>query len=189
MPKVSHNQLKTVLTKACLGAGVMRGVAEDIAGALVKLNGDELKTCIKELCDALDRFDKETPISAEPEQRGNTVTVSKANLLHHGPSLVELATILSDHGKTLLIEQMDCPNCLQALAKASSVNGKIEKTPSGAVFTFQSAKEDTAPEPRPTRAHVDRALWARLLNHAHATMVPSDAASQADAGAGNNDND
>ncbi|MEM9734270.1 MAG: DUF3726 domain-containing protein [Pseudomonadota bacterium] len=189
MPEVSHNQLITVLTKSCLGAGVVRGVAEDVAGALAQLDGNELKTCITELCDALSRFDHKSAVLVTPERHGNTSIISKASLLHHGPSLVELATILSDDGKTLLIEQMDCPNCLQALAKAASINGKIKETPSGAVFTFQNAEDKTAALPKPARAHVDRALWAKLLHYAHATMVPSDAASQADAGAGDGYND
>ncbi|MEL7273633.1 MAG: DUF3726 domain-containing protein [Pseudomonadota bacterium] len=194
MPEVSHNQLAVTLTKACVGAGVARGVAEDVAQALAALTNQEREAALTELCKALDSFDNygSQPTTLRRDGDRDITTISQGNLLHNGPGLVELAIVLADDGGALLVQQIDYPHCFKALVAAKG-GGRMEETSSGTVLTFKEERTDLiAPTPargQANRAQVDRALWARLLHHAHATMVPSDAASQADAGAGDGDND
>lgn len=186
MPDVSQNQLITTTAKACIGAGVARGVAEDMGFAIAALPADVLDTFIPELCAALQSFRAASDPNMVPRKRGADFVFEKATVLNHGPGLVDMAMIIAGDG-AVVVERVDHPILLKALVDNAALQGSVSNQQDGTHITFQPNAR-LAPATQ-SRAHMERGAWAELLSYAHATMVPNDAASQADAGAGASDND
>ncbi|MEL6505250.1 MAG: hypothetical protein AAFQ10_12445 [Pseudomonadota bacterium] len=191
MATLSNNQLVTTLCKACIGVGVARGIAEDISQALAKLGDNELNKAIEELNLALKAYDPNDKDLAKPQMIDRGYMFPEARLLHHGPSIVEWANAVGDGNEVILVSIFDCPCCLEALVKFAEQPGQLLRTKAGLELDFSIDRLEYMPPGGfyVSRVELMQAEWDEILEYSRNTMVPSDASSQADAGAGDSDND
>ncbi|MEP1208944.1 MAG: hypothetical protein ABJM29_13640 [Rhizobiaceae bacterium] len=201
---ISANQWRVSILKACIGAHVARGVAEDIADAALAL----LELNQNPLASLLDRLDGFQPSAPTPPWPGSTQSASLGPLqvLHHGPSLVDMAQAgiacaceIDDLALLLGLAQSRLYS--HGISFEYSRNGtdwqsvsvvahnRITQTDNGPIWLRKTTSGDLVPLkltnlPQPTPHD-----WARLLALASQIMVPADDTNRADAGAGLTDND
>lgn len=206
---VSANQWRTGLLKACVGAHVVRGVAEDIADAclaLLTLDRDPLPAMLA----LLDDWKRPTTNTPPPQFKAigdRQCCGSAIAVLAHGPSIIDLAQA----GRTVDCE-VDSGLLLLGLAQSRSHSQGVmfEILPEGGATwtdvatsissnlssvapncmsvrlksTGERLKQDLTQLPQPSAEH-----WTRLQKLTEAILVPADSSNRADAGAGLTDND
>ncbi len=190
--KVSANELLMTATKACIGKGVPRGVAQDIGRAVLDL-ALERRDGLTPLLAALDRFEPDAIAQITPRPVNDGWEIDALCVLPHGPGLVDLART-GDHARAA---EVDFPELIHGLAKSTGLQFEFEED-DGAVmlrFASNSAEPADAPTAAPTTEKavrgiaVDSGQWQRLGAHAALILVPADESNRADAGAGLTDND
>ena len=108
---VSANQWRMSMLKACIGANVVRGVAEDIADAglaLLALGYDPLP----QLLHCLEQFQPDPPQIDWPKSL-DAMDLGHLQVLHHGPSLIDLVQAGGEPNLSI-----DSPLLLLGLAQA-----------------------------------------------------------------------
>ncbi len=200
---LSSNQIRTTALKACLGAGVARGVAEDIADCCVCLLQVGIDP-IGELVDLLHEFDAEKQVT-HWVVNGDQYEADAISVLIDGPSAVDIAqagktVVCSTSGMVLLfglliersavfeinfaidglqLNGISCKTLVRDIDRES-----VNKMHLSSVDGGESVRFDLGNQILPSRE-----TWTGLCTLADAILVPADAASRADAGAGNTDND
>ncbi len=214
---VSGNELVVTVQKACIGAGVSRGVAEEIGRAcleLARMGMDGLSSVIS----ALDAFQADGPGAVDWRKAEGGWTVHRAEGLCSAPSFCDFALTL-DKGGVVKAEEVDFPmlfvGCALVRSRENGVdfglklNGvtNIEqdggwlaighlssatdslKTNSGlALMNAGKARFDDVSQ-RAGDLTVEDRQWKRLGAYAKRILVPASKTNRADAGAGLNDND
>lgn len=191
---VSANEFAVTIRKSCIGAGVARGVAEDIAtGALAAAARGLI--VLPPLLDALDAF---CPKSADWERTAGGWVAERATALNDAPSVVDLAST----GAHVSISTFDQPvlllGCALAAQEPFAVRfgvedwqdcGSISQQPNGpcAIHLRLAATAETAANP--AALTVMQNDWQALEAYAQALLVPADDTTRGDAGAGTDDND
>lgn len=198
MAHISANQWRTSVLKACVGAYVARGVAEDIADAcvvLLSLGRDPLP----ELLPLIGDFSPDLkPANWAVDDKAWTVPC--AHILVDGPSVVDLA----ETGKQVRC-QVDDGLLLFGLCTARHLSHEsgfdlmiggnpimtIDEIGGGRVDVavqmnrnIHRPKKNAKPFPIPTDEN-----WDKLQRFAAEILVPADETNRADAGAGLTDND
>ncbi len=191
---VSANEFTVTIRKACIGAGVARGVADDIAsGALAAASQGFV--LLPPLLDALDAYDAQT---ADWAETASGWTTDKATALNDAPSIVDFAT----NGQAVSVGTFDQPVLLlacalavpEAFAIAIGTSGwldcaDVSAQPNGpCAICLRPAKSDKSLL-RPTALTVMQSDWLALESYAKNLLVPANDTTRGDAGAGNNDND
>lgn len=201
---VSANQWRTSILKACIGAGVARGVAEDLADAglaLLALQYDPLPSVLA----CLNNHQSHTPAISWPNEP-DEVELGQLQVLQHGPSVIDLA----QSGVTTSC-QIDAPDLLLGLAQARlhshgvvlscSLDRVSWHTPATALQqittappfgpislrlarTDQPCAMDMTNLPQPSRSN-----WRELQDLTAEILVPADATSREDAGVGDGQTD
>lgn len=206
---VSANQWRTGLIKACIGARVVRGVAEDVADACLALLAQHHDP-LSGVLDDLDRWNKAGAGMVVPtfqSIKNHCRCDTPVATLGHGPSIIDLAQagrtvdcIVDDvglalgfaqsrhhsHGAVFEVQIGDA-DIWQPVGEA--IRQTVES--SGAtrlVLRLQSqekpARLDLTQLPQPVAGE-----WLRLQELTKEIMVPADSTNRADAGAGLTDND
>lgn len=193
---VSSNELKTTVYKACVGQGVLRGIAQDISNALVAPQradmGNEgidpaLAPAIGRLIDLLNAFDGGARDTIAPSMADEAVELAAANILDHGPSLVDLAVAFCGRGP-IRISVLDDRTWLERLLDCRGVNYSLNETGGSLELVAHGVEPETKTAPS-GGFEVDEIQWAQLVAFANKTLVLSSDLTRADAGAGLNDND
>ena len=186
--RVSGNELSVTVTKACIGAGVARGVAEDIGKAVLELplvGEDALGGLLMPL--------DEQSAAAEPAVLWKEVSegwqCDEVRVLSNGPALIDFA-VVAGVGKSTCAVKVDHSDLLRGLAAASAWDIELTADKSGGLVARLLAAE---PKERTLvgvfGCEVDDVHWQSLCAHAAEILVPADATNRADAGAGLTDND
>ena len=201
---VSANQWRTSILKACIGANVARGVAEDIADAGLALlaNGNDP---LPSLLTCLQAFDAPAQEASWPRS-GSTADLGQLQVLHHGPSAIDLVqagiqTQFSpdSHALVLGLAQARCHShglCTQVafddgewIPLDQAISRSADQT-SGSPIQLRSAGIE---EPKSLSAtHLPqpkREDWQALQGFADQILVPADATSREDAGVGDGQTD
>ncbi|MGI9366483.1 MAG: hypothetical protein ACR2O8_14970 [Rhizobiaceae bacterium] len=192
------------MLKACVGAGVARGISEDVADAvlaLLLLGHDPLD----ELLMCLETFSPAKPPNGDRSESGQ-IRFQQVSLLNHGPSMIDLA-----QAGNIVSFPNEQPVLIAGLAQARAMsNGRgfeiatgnsewvtperfLAERPAvfqGAELSLRQTGEQNIPRltrcnaPQPNPDH-----WAKLQCFANLILVPADSTNRADAGAGLTDND
>ncbi len=191
---VSANEFAVTVRKACIGIGVARGVADDIASGAVAAASRGL-LILPSLLDALDAF---TPRPATWQRAGNNWLAHRATALNDAPSIVDLATT----GSAVSINSIDQPVLLLGCALAANDTysiqigaahwrdcSSISVQPNGPCAIRLRLTETGKPLTQPAALTVLQKDWQALEAYARLLLVPADAVTRGDAGAGTNDND
>ena len=202
--RLSVNQWRTTVLKACIGANVPRGTAEDLAEGATALLSHGIDP-LPVLLPCLQVFDPVAPSLNWPGET-QAVDLGPVTVLHHGPSLVDMAQA----GHTIAC-RIDAPELLLGMAMwrghtlqlpfqfavndddwqdaadsadLSSTDGtiRLRLNPSPA-STLPSALGDASP------LQPQRSDFQKLQKFADEILVPADDSNRADAGAGLTDND
>ncbi|MEM8749064.1 MAG: hypothetical protein AAGF28_02100 [Pseudomonadota bacterium] len=209
MIKVSQNQFAMTTFKACLGAGVERGAAQEMSAALTYCVGhwpDDQAIADLLVCDLVAAFADERPFSQQTQWRRSDDGwhADKARALADGPSFVDLAVV--DNASTGLI---DHANLIAALAayRSTAVEKVFELRVSGTapITAAQWLSDNRAEsgalflsvcdEPYERRASISNRVyvglgeWRVLNDFANRLLVAPSARTLNDAGAGLTDND
>ena len=201
--RLSANQLRNTALKACVGAGVARGVAEDIADGCVCLSQMGVEP-IGQLCEVLSDYEQDMSVSSW-EIIDQTATATNLRVLVDGPSAIDLAqvgikaTFVTDcpllilglmvsrmkmnpvrfhvNGMDVISDEvfLDCLNTIES----SGCTIELTCLPSNSIPLFRALKL--------TQPSDD--TWMRLQKYADKILVSADEASRSDAGAGDTDND
>lgn len=192
--KVSANEFTVTIRKACIGAGVARGVADDIAGGALAAASRGL-VILPSLLDALDAF---IPKQALWSETTTGWTTDIATALNDAPSMVDLATT----GHSVSVTSLDQPVLLLGCALSAHDTfairfgtsdwqdcASISAQPSGPCAIHLRLTQADKPVPQASALSVLQADWNALKTHERKILVPTDDATRGDAGAGTNDND
>ncbi|MEP0941760.1 MAG: hypothetical protein ABJH63_00235 [Rhizobiaceae bacterium] len=201
---VSANQWRMSILKACIGAHVARGVAEDIADAglaLLALQHDPLPSVLA----CLNNHQSHTSTVTWPNG-SDKVEFGQMHVLHHGPSVIDLA-----QSGTTISCQIDAPDLLLGLAQARLHSHGVTlhcnfddddwRTPTIALqqinaatssrpFSLRLSQTDEPVAmnmtqlPQPSREN-----WCELQDFTAEILVPADATSREDAGVGDGQTD
>lgn len=200
---LSANQLKLTILKACIGVGVARGVAEDVADAclvLLSQGHDPLRSMISCIKKHHVLRECRSPNRCLEMELGNSI------VLTHGPSILDLAQAGSTVSCTI-----DCLILLLGLAEArfhchgtrfelrrnggkwfdvAEMLANIDHVQQDVRITLR-LREFIRPEPPVMKGLVrpSNQDWKEIEQLARSILVPADRSSRADAGAGVNDNE
>jgi hypothetical protein len=202
--RLSANQWRTTIHKVCVGAGIARGNAEDVAEAGLALLGLQINP-LDCLFYCLDQ-DRQSSSDLRWSHADESVKLMKVQVLHHGPSIVDLAQC-----GMVAACQIDDLMLLAGLARARfhSHGARFQISTDGHTWrNLAPVIVDPGPRRRnmPVWLRLDAITdlqrpdlsnlispswddWRRLLKLADKILVPADAANRADAGAGTTDND
>ena len=196
--RISANQWRTSVLKACVGAYVARGVAEDIADAclaLLELGQDPLPV----LLPLIEKFDGSVQ-PAEWQARGGVYAASSTKVLMDGPSIFDLA----EAGKTvrcsvdeglmtfaLMAARMKSHDVLFDLVMNGDQIKNMTSVQFGPAEIVVRLSTDSKTREQPAHAFPvpNENDWIRLQKLADEILVPADDTNRADAGAGLTDND
>lgn len=200
--RLSFNQLYSTSLKACVGCGVSRGVAEDVAAGCVELQRAGLDG-VSDLLNCLETFDA----NQQPcgwELNANHWTSKEVSLLVDGPSMVDLASVSNGVSSTvnsslllygLVLARGRDTGMSFGLASEQKIpitfgNGDNEFSKLTGLITLTLTETGASKRKLDQgRIAVSSAAWVKLCRHADKILVASDASSSADAGAGATDND
>ena len=198
--RISQNQLRMTVLKACVGTGVARGNSEDMADAVLFL-AQMGANSFQSLIECLTQFDADlsprSPAVNYDEVSGETLSV-----LQYGPSLIDLVQVGKPFDGTV-----DCPILLAGLAayrgheqelsflwndrqvSETLIHEVASLKSTGRIRLTCATQLEQSPSGIVDFRQPQEAEWTKLCRFADAILVPADAASRADAGAGNTDND
>lgn len=202
--RLSANQWKVTVLKACIGAGVTRGVAEDVAEAalaLLSLGYDPLD----ELLMCLELFSPAKPPTGDRTDTGH-IRFQQISLANHGPSMIDLA-----QAGNRVTFQVEHPVLFAGMAQARVISAGIgfeiaigngdwltpdrflaerSPMPKGTELSLKSTGKNNTPHLKPCNPpQPEPDDWAKLQSFANLILVPADSTNRADAGAGLTDND
>lgn len=185
---ISGNELNVTVTKACVGCGVVRGVAEDLGRACLEL-ALAGKPPLTSILKALDGYDPDASCTPAWIETADGWKVPSLTVLPYGPSAIDFAH-LAGLGGCARIAQVDFPDLIHGLALADDRAFDIDEAANRSISVRLSSKQSVLDGISPIGGcEVDDNEWQRLYSHAEKILVPADDTNRADAGAGLTDND
>ena len=185
---ISGNELNVTVTKACVGCGVVRGVAEDLGRACLEL-ALAGKAPLTSILKALDEFNPDASSIPDWTKTEDGWAVELLNVLPHGPGVIDFAHLAGSQGGAH-VERVDFPDLIHGLALADDGSFDIEPNADGSLSVRLSAAQPTLDGNRPVGGcDVDDNEWQLIYSHAEKILVPADDTNRADAGARLTDND
>ena len=203
--KVSAGEYSSTCLKACLGAGIERGLAVEIGPACAEmaLRG------INPLSELIALFADIEGSENRWEKSANGWSIREIRSLENAISMVDFATVsglMGTHATDIQIPDFLIGLCLhrtrsqRVVFEMSIQGGKWLSLAADSVKLFELAKTGkislrcdpnaSIPELQDiTAIDVSTDDWESLSPWTYKTLVPADHASRADAGAGNTDND
>ena len=206
---VSSNELQVTIEKACVGCGLPRGVARELAAGQMLIKPHAPNSLLS-LVEALDNFKADTTAPKCSEWQDGW-TSGPLDSLEHCSVLADLS-LLAGLGKSAFCERVDFPTCVLACVVKAEADWRCVfavktggedwqpvlqaltgfETPSSGAMSLKlvSPAGSASEEAKPPHSHeVDDSVWSRLGTHAAKILVPADDQNRADAGAGLTDND